>query len=266
MLGTLRLVLRSLRLVLWLTVGALAGLVVSLLALRRGGATLQLRQRLMRAWLAGLVACLPFRVRVHGQRPAEPVLWVSNHVSWCDIALLGALQPMSFLSKAEVRQWPLAGWLAVQAGTLFIRRGAGDSADLSQQIRRYLRQQRPLLLFPEGTTTDGRGVRAFHGRLLASVLETRTPVQPVALLYRRDGQPDDVAPFIGDDELLGHLLRLLRAPTSQVEIHLLPLIYPQPDENRSQLARRAQQAIGAQVISPASSGADLGAAFDPQQA
>ena len=265
MLGHLRLLLRSLRLLLWLAVGCLAGLVVSLLGQRRGGASLQLRQRLMRAWLAGMVACLPFRVRVHGQRPAEPVLWVSNHVSWCDIALLGALQPMSFLSKAEVRQWPLAGWLAVQAGTLFIRRGAGDSTDLSQQIRGYLRQRRPLLLFPEGTTTDGRGVRAFHGRLLASVLETRTPVQPVALRYRRGGQPDDVAPFIGDDDLLSHLLRLLRAPTAQVEIHLLPLLHPQPDENRNQLARRAQQAIGAQVAAPGTCAA-VGTAFNPQQA
>lgn len=249
MLGTLRLGLRSLRLLLWLLVGSLLAVYLSLYERLSSQALLALRQRLMRFWLAGLVRGLPFRVRVFGQQPNEPAFWVSNHVSWCDIPLLGALQPMSFLSKAEVRQWPLAGWLAAKAGTLFIQRGAGDSADLSQQIRAYLRQQRPLLIFPEGTTTDGRAVRTFHGRLLSSVLETRMALQPVAIRYRRGGQHDDLTPFIGEDDLLGHLKRLLRAPTADVELHLLPLLHPRPGENRNQLARRAQQAIALQVIS-----------------
>lgn len=247
MLGTLRLGLRSLRLLLWLLVGCLLAAYVSLHERLSSRGLLALRQGLMRFWLAGLVRCLPFRVRVSGQPPSEPVLWVSNHVSWCDIPLLGALQPMSFLSKAEVRHWPLAGWLAEKSGTLFIQRGSGDSADLSQQIRAYLRQQRSLLIFPEGTTTDGRGVRAFHGRLLSSVLETRVALQPVAIRYRREGRHDDLAPFIGEDDLLGHLKRLLRAPTADVELQLLPLLHPRPDENRNQLARRAQQAVARHV-------------------
>jgi 1-acyl-sn-glycerol-3-phosphate acyltransferase len=246
LLQTLRLVLRGTRLLLWLLIGALlAGYV----GLRQPwlAQPLALRQRVLRFWLGGLVRCLPLRVQVFGQLPTEPALWVSNHVSWCDIPLLGALQPLYFVAKAEVRQWPLAGWLAQQVGTLFIRRGAGDSGALNQQIGAYLRQQRPLLIFPEGTTTDGRGVRTFHGRLLSGVLEHQIALQPVAIRYRRAGQRDEVTPFIGEDDLLRHLLRLLRSPTAAVELHLLPLLHARPAENRNQLARRAQHCIAMQV-------------------
>jgi 1-acyl-sn-glycerol-3-phosphate acyltransferase len=101
------------------------------------------------------------------------MLWVSNHVSWTDIPLLGALQPLSFLSKAEVRDWPVAGWLAHKGGTQFIRRGAGDSSQVGQQLTRHLQQGHHLLIFPEGTTTDGLALRTFHGRLLSSARQRR---------------------------------------------------------------------------------------------
>ncbi|MGE4408562.1 lysophospholipid acyltransferase family protein, partial [Pseudomonas sp.] len=125
------------------------------------------KQRLTRWFLACLANALPFRVRVIGELPAQPMLWVANHVSWCDIPLLGMLLPISFLAKAEVRGWPVLGWLAQQAGTLFIRRGAGDAAQVNRQLARHLEQGRHLLIFPEGTSTDGSGVRNFHSRLFA---------------------------------------------------------------------------------------------------
>lgn len=119
------------------------------------------RQRWSRFFMARLTNALPFRVTVHGEVPQTPMLWVSNHVSWTDIPLLGAVAPMSFLSKAEVRTWPVAGWLAAKAGSLFIRRGAGDSQLIRKQMTRHLEQQHPLLMFPEGTTTDGAACAPF---------------------------------------------------------------------------------------------------------
>jgi 1-acyl-sn-glycerol-3-phosphate acyltransferase len=90
------------------------------------------------------------------RRTAEqPMLWVSNHVSWTDIPLLGMLTPLSFLSKAEVRTWPVAGWLAAKAGSLFIRRGGRQPVD-PQTDDPPSGAAHPLLMFPEGTTTDGR--------------------------------------------------------------------------------------------------------------
>lgn len=240
--GRLRIVVRLARL---LPVLALGGAMAAAIALaERLGLrpALARRQRWTRVFMRRLVAAMPFDVEVTGQLPKRPMLWLSNHVSWTDIPLLGMLMPLSFLSKAEVRRWPLAGWLASQAGTLFIRRGAGDAQCLRTQIGRQLSAERPLLIFPEGTTGTGRALRPFHGRLLAGAIDTGTPVQPVAIEYRRNGAPDDVAPFVGEDELLGHLLRLLALPRGQVRIHLLEPIASAGME-RAVLAWQTQQAV-----------------------
>lgn len=202
----------------------------------------QRRQRWSQVFMKQLTRALPFRVRVIGELPTRPMLWVSNHVSWTDIPMLGMLAPLSFLSKAEVRTWPVAGWLAHKAGTLFIRRGGGDSQLLRRQISQHLQQDCALLIFPEGTTTDGRNLRTFHGRLLASAIDTEVPLQPIALRYLRNGQADAIAPFIGDDDLLSHLMRLFGQPCGEVEIHLLAPIASQGEE-RAALAFKAQQAI-----------------------
>jgi 1-acyl-sn-glycerol-3-phosphate acyltransferase len=241
--STLRLGWRSLLLLLWLAYSLLlaGALRLSEAACRR--ALPQLRQRLSRDCFRLLRACLPVQVQVRGELPRQTALWVSNHVSWVDIALLGALQPLTFLSKAEVRHWPIAGWLAVQAGTLFIQRGAGDSGAIGKQIAAQLHAGHALVLFPEGTTTDGHSLRTFHGRLLTGVIEQPIALQPVAIRYWRDGQLDTDAAFIGDDDLLSHLRRLLAAPSAQVTIELLPTLHALPGENRNQLARRAQHCI-----------------------
>ncbi|MDX5373957.1 MAG: 1-acyl-sn-glycerol-3-phosphate acyltransferase [Pseudomonadaceae bacterium] len=238
----LRLWLRLARLTAVLLLGLLLAGGVALAERLRRHDLMGLRQRLTRWFLARLGGALPFAVEVQGELPSGPHLWVGNHVSWTDIPLLGQLLPLSFLSKAEVRTWPLAGWLAHKAGTLFIRRGSGDSALLARQLHRHLQAGRQLLIFPEGTTTDGRQVRTFHGRLLTGAIEAGVPLQPVAIRYLRDGEPDPIAPFIGDDDLLSHLLRLLRSDKAQVEIHLLPPIASTGQE-RNALARQAQRAV-----------------------
>lgn len=208
----------------------------------RIGASMARRQRWTSWFMARLTAALPLRVKVSGKLPDQPMLWVSNHVSWTDIPLLGMLAPLSFLSKAEVRTWPVAGWLALKAGTLFIRRGSGDSKLIQKQMGQHLLTRHSLVIFPEGTTTDGRSLRTFHGRLLSSAVETGTSLQPVAIQYLRDGKPDQIAPFIGDDDLLSHLRRLFANEVSEVHIQLLTPIETQGKE-RAALAFEAQQAV-----------------------
>ncbi|PVZ16220.1 MULTISPECIES: 1-acyl-sn-glycerol-3-phosphate acyltransferase [unclassified Pseudomonas] len=200
------------------------------------------RQRWTRCFMAALCRALPYRIHVHGKLPDAPMLWLSNHVSWVDIAVLGQLTPLVFLAKDEVRQWPIAGRLAASAGTFFVCRGASDGQRLRLEMGKHLRQQGPLVIFPEGTTTDGRDVRTFHGRLLACAVEQGVPVQPVALRYLRDGQRCDVSPFIGDDDLVSHLLRLLRQPLIDVHVHLLPPI-PSTGKERAALAHASQAAV-----------------------
>lgn len=237
-----RLYLRLIRLAAVLLLGMLLASGVALAERVRRGDLMGLRQRLTAWFMRRLSAALPFEVEVRGELPQGPHLWLSNHVSWTDIPLLGQLLPLSFLSKAEVRTWPLAGWLAHKAGTLFIRRGSGDSALLARQLHRHLSAGRQLLIFPEGTTTDGLQMRTFHGRLLTSAIDTGTPLQPVAIRYLRDGETDLVAPFIGDDDLPSHLLRLFAADRAKVQIQLLAPIASAGQE-RNVLARQAQRAV-----------------------
>jgi len=238
----LRVYVRVARVLLVVALGLSMALVFGLFE-RLGVANSMLRrQRWSRFFMKRLSRALPFRVTVHGQLPQQPMLWVSNHVSWTDIPLLGMLTPLSFLSKAEVRAWPVAGWLAAKAGSLFIRRGAGDSQLIRKQMSRHLLQQHPLLMFPEGTTTDGRSLRTFHGRLLSAAIDADVALQPVAIRYLRDGQIDPLAPFIGDDDLLSHLMRLFANDQGDVHIHLLTPITCHGQE-RAALAFAAQQAV-----------------------
>ncbi|MNQ62707.1 2-acyl-glycerophospho-ethanolamine acyltransferase [compost metagenome] len=233
---------RVARLVAVIGLGLALAVWVGLLERFTRGELMVTRQRLTRWFLARLAGALPFRVSLSGRLPEEPMLWVSNHVSWTDIPLLGALAPLSFLSKAEVRTWPVAGWLAHKAGTLFIRRGSGDSGLVGQQLGRHLGEGRHLLIFPEGTTTDGSLLKTFHSRLLTSAVETEVPVQPVAIRYLRDGKLDEIAPFIGEDDLLSHLVRLLRSDLAEVRIQLLEPI-PSQGLSRTLLSQKAKSAV-----------------------
>lgn len=246
---------RVTRVLLVIAAGLLMASVVATLERLKLGGSMALRQRCSRWFMARLSNALPFRVTVIGEVPRQPMLWVCNHVSWTDIPLLGRLAPLSFLSKAEVRTWPIAGWLALKAGTLFIRRGAGDSRLVQRQMSQHLQQGSPLLIFPEGTTTDGRNLRTFHGRLLSSAIEAHVDLQPVAIQYLRDGQPDAIAPFIGDDDLLSHIRRLFAHAQGEVRVHLLKPIASAGQE-RAALAWQAQQAVQ-QALSGAATVAEV---------
>ncbi|ENX18014.1 hypothetical protein F895_00506 [Acinetobacter sp. CIP 64.2] len=161
-------------------------------------------------------------VQVHGSIPREPALWVSNHVSWLDVAVLGSGARIFFLAKAEVEKWPIVGNLAKGGGTLFIKRGSGDSVRIREQIAEFLKQDIPVLFFPEATTTDGSKVKKVHGRLLGAAIEAQRPVQICVICYvNQQGQLDLVAPFIGEMSFAEHVQRVLEMP--KVTAHLLTL-------------------------------------------
>lgn len=200
------------------------------------------RQKLTRWWMRNLIRILPLQIRVTGAPVSGTALWVSNHVSWLDIVVLGAQAPVHFLSKAEVRNWPVIGWLASAAGTCFIQRGQGTSSTIQDQLSGILAADRSLVIFAEGTTTAGDRVRTFHGRLLAAAIESQVPTQPVAVAYRQAGARDTVAPFIDDDEFSQHLWRLLGSRDINVDIHFLPVL-DSTSLNRNQLARSAHASV-----------------------
>ncbi|MDD3518099.1 MAG: lysophospholipid acyltransferase family protein [Chromatiales bacterium] len=177
-------------------------------------------QDITRRWFVGLCRILGLRISVRGEPAAAPVLLVANHISWLDIPLIGSLTEVGFVSKAEVAAWPVAGWLARRTGTLFIERGGRDAANrTAEQMTWHLKRGRRILFFPEATTTDGREVRRFHPRLFAAAQLSGCAVQPLALRYPAIDGRASPAPFIGDDRLLPHALRILGEKYLPVEVH-----------------------------------------------
>jgi 1-acyl-sn-glycerol-3-phosphate acyltransferase len=146
-------------------------------------------------------------------------LFVANHISWLDIFCICAVCPSHFLAKREVADWPLFGWLAQRAGTAFIHRGSQNGAgDAGAEIAWRLRQGERMVIFPEGTSTLGEKVKRFYPRLFQAAILARCPVQAIALRYPHSQGVNPVVPFIGDDEFVSHLWRLLGERCIVVEL------------------------------------------------
>lgn len=217
----LRLSYRFARLGLHLAEGAV-------LAFFCGAAFVQYREYqrpVIRWWHRRFCNILNVDIRVHGAPAGGHAMWVSNHVSWLDIPVLGANFPVYFLSKAEVANWPVVGWLAKVAGTLFIRRGSGDAGQVTTQLAAHLQDGRNVLFFPEGTTTDGQRLKRFFHKLFSAATEAGVPIQPVVVCYRdeEDGLHPHV-PFIGDDEFLSHATDILKGGRITVDVLVLPQV------------------------------------------
>lgn len=229
----LRLYYRFTRLGLHLVEGAV-------LAVLCGAAFVQYRpyqQPVIRWWHRRFCSILNLDIRLHGEVPTGHALWVSNHISWLDIPVLGAFFPVYFLSKAEVANWPVVGWLARVAGTLFIRRGSGDAGQVNDQLAAQLQAGRNVLFFPEGTTTDGQRLKRFFHKLFNAAVDTQLPVQPVLVCYRdAENGLHPHAPFIDDDEFLDHVTSILKGDRINVDVMVLPAEQPAGRDART-LAR-----------------------------
>lgn len=208
---------------------------------------------IVRLWHRVLLAILGLRLRVRGTPAKCPALIVSNHISWVDIPAIGAVCFGHFVAKSEIATWPIIGWLARQAGTFYIKRGDRKaSAGVAERMSAAFRARQCVILFPEGTSTDGQGVRTFHARLFAAAIETGCPVQPVSVNYPdHKGSIHRAAPFIGEDTLLQHIWRLLRARGELiVDVQFLP---PEPSLGMTAraLAERSRDVILAHRKTPA---------------
>lgn len=209
------------------------------------------RQRYIRWWSVKLLGVLGIELVVHGQpRPAAKLL-VANHVSWLDIIAIHAVVPEArFVSKAEVRHWPLIGRLVEAAGTLFIEREKKrDAMRVMHHIAEALQAGDTVAVFPEGTTADGHALLPFHANLLQPVITTGLPVQPVALRYSdASAAVSRAAAYIGDDSLAGSLLAIARAERLTVCVRLLSAEGTRHADRRA-LAEHLRSEIGAALAS-----------------
>lgn len=145
------------------------------------------KNALSKQWARECLRIFNVELDVQGEPQVEgPLLVVSNHISWLDILVLLAVQPVHFISRIENAKWPVLGYLIRGSGTIFVaRESKRDTARVVAQIAQYLEAQRGMVaFFPEGRTSAGTGVAHFHGNMLQAAIDSAVPVQALALDYR----------------------------------------------------------------------------------
>ena len=235
----IRLAWRLVRLVLHL----LQGLATCALVFPWAG--FALRERLVRSWSARLLRICGVEVeRQDAAAPLQHALIVSNHVSWLDIFVINSVHPCRFVAKAEIRAWPVLGWLAAQAGTVFIARGnRRDLRHIFKGLVDALAQRQRVAFFPEGTTANQGSLLPFHANLFEAAIDAAVEVQPCALAYvDRAGGWHAAVDYVGDTTFVDSILRILGGEPVMARLGCLAPISTQ-GAHRRELAGAAHDAI-----------------------
>lgn len=201
-------------------------------------------------WL--LCRVVGLRVQVVGQPMfGAATAWVGNHLSYLDVPVLGSLGPMRFVAKQEVAAWPLFGWLANLQSTIYVSRRSRDAGAAIARYAEALAAGGVVVLFAEGTSSDGSAVRPFRPSMLQAVMapalidaNVRQPtVQAFTLrLQAVDGRPADqmwirdLYAYHGDAVLLPHLKQFLRLRGARMQVVFHPPVAPSRFSDRRTLA------------------------------
>jgi 1-acyl-sn-glycerol-3-phosphate acyltransferase len=211
------------------------------------------KERFARAYWRGMAWVLGLKLRVIGQAvAARPVLFVSNHSSWTDVVALGAVLPGCFIAKGDVARWPVISWVAKLGRTIFVSRSRGTVTTEQHELERRLATGDNIILFPEGTTSDGNRVLPFASAFLTLAFCPAKPaVQPVTIVYDRlDGHPvnDEERSSIAwyaDMDLAPHFLQLARRRSFRATILFGAPVPEGLHANRKLLTAALEQEISA---------------------
>jgi len=237
----LRAITRLAVLILWFAI-ALVQQVLGFLLRTGDGRHLRLR------FYRGALRILGIRIRVFNDfSPRRPLFVVANHVSYLDVFVLGSLIPAVFVSKQEVRDWPVVGWIAWLQRTIFIARRRSRAGDELSPLSSALNQGFNVIMFPEGTSTDGTSLLPFKSALFEAPRQANAYTQPVSLIYReRHGgvlSDKDRAFYTWgtDAPFFNHFLKLILRPGVLIEVWIRKPLSPRSD--RKTLAKQAETRI-----------------------
>ena len=228
----------------------------------------QRRRALHGWWSRRLVRILGLEMRVDGPIPGAAetgAMIAANHVSWLDVFLVSSVKPTRFIAKSEVRDWPVAGWIAERAGTIFVRRAQRhDTARINDIVHAALSQGDCVGLFPEGTTTMGDRLLKFHSSLFEPAVANAAHVHPLAIRYEHaDGSLCRAAAY--DDLSFMQSLALLARQRGVVARLMFAERLEAEGTNRRELARAAESRIASLLGLPVP-GSELRRASDPPAA
>ncbi len=195
------------------------------------------------AWLIGL------RIQVVGEAArGGSVLFVSNHSSWLDILVLGGTLEAAFVAKQEVAEWPVVRTIARLGRTVFVSRSRTRTAGEAGAIRDRLSAGDSIILFPEGTTSDGGRVLPFRSSFL-SVADKARVVQPVSVVFDRLGglptcrRDRPLFAWYGDMDLGTHVWRLARRPSARATVVLHAPLDPAAYPDRKSLSAACAEVV-----------------------
>ena len=206
------------------------------------------RRRLVRWWSAKLVRIAGLRVGVAGPPPpahGEAAMIAANHISWIDIFVVMSVRPARFIAKSEIRDWPVAGWIAERAGTLFIRRARRhDTARINDRVHGALAQGDCVGLFPEGTTTEGDSLLHFHTSLFEPAVANAATIHPAAIRYEHaDGSRCTSVAYVGEMSFMESMGGVLGARSVTARLSFAAAIAPAAGMDRRGAARIAHERI-----------------------
>jgi 1-acyl-sn-glycerol-3-phosphate acyltransferase len=206
---------------------------------------LQAQERVMN-WAQRACRVLGARVEVEGDMPyAGPLLVVSNHISWLDILVFLSIRPVRFVSKSEVKNWPVVGRYASACRTLFVARSSKkDALRVVHQMVEALNAGDIVAIFPEGTTTHGHEVLPFHANLMQASVASDAPLQAASISYEslETGRLITEPSYIGDDTLVGSIWIILGLKPFKVRLRWSPL-QERGDRDRRALAQDLHEAV-----------------------
>jgi 1-acyl-sn-glycerol-3-phosphate acyltransferase len=221
-----------------------------------GPLTLERRALWVQQTARRILRSLDIEYRVDGQ-PATRGLVVCNHLSYIDILVLSAVMPCFFVAKIEIGGWPFFGKAARCGGTIFVDRSSLASAQsVAEQMTERLKLPIPVpvLLFPEGTSTDGSEVIRFHSRLIDPATSLGVPITTAAVRYAvGDGTPERELCWYGDETFVNHLWKVLGVGGFEADLRFgEPRVYTDrrraADETRAEIAAMREEA-GEAVVS-----------------
>jgi 1-acyl-sn-glycerol-3-phosphate acyltransferase len=219
----------------------------------RRPATREARADWLHRFCARAMRGLGVEISVEGRFPEGGAV-ISNHLSYLDIVVFATLHPCVFVSKAEIKNWPVVGWMTTMSGTVYVERGHGGSAMRARRgMQAAVDAGLPVVFFPEGTTTNGSHLLKFHSGLLSQVLDGGSPVTAAYLQYRlaEDNGSDvsvaDDVCYWGDRNMLQHIFRFLglRGVRAEVKFAEEPILFSSDALHRKKAAVEARTAVAA---------------------
>jgi len=195
-------------------------------------------------WMKMLAIILNLKINHNGSLSKNPVVFVSNHISWLDVVALGCDRNCVFVAKNSVKKWPLIGTIAKLNGTLFINRE--DKKDIVKTLAKannILASGVSIAFFPEATTTNGKVIKPFRTSLYQTAIHSSSNVQAIGIRYSDRKGKESPAPYVDDETFIAHLFKVLKTPKIEVKLAYCKPVEINNSYNRKILAETTQMQV-----------------------